>query len=532
MTQEVQELSSFCGSQTLQDLELGSVNIPSTEAYLDDRTTEGCRSDRQRPPGPLSMRQLYLELKEPRFPSYRQHRAKDQDTDVVKNNLVHPVPCQNADRRLIFQTDLNPWGAMALVYTASQREAPKIYGMVNRHLTFESFIGVRNVGSKQFPLYEFAFDLPYFAWRTTPFDTKPDDAKSRGRDRPLRNVQDLSFLSMSRSSSARASLTDYLCEAHTSVLISAIDSRRNISYAFVDSYFDDEEERESAKDYFDYPPDIDDYCDSDSNDGEDQYLEHDLIQSDPLTRGQFDTNMPLQDPWRYFWAAFKARMEAVEGEWRIVVKNAEDRIKRHIDSAPLDNGPFSLISTEEHCAWIRQTKRLLGRMIKTLEGLIKDWKRFQAQETFSQDAVAREFSDVQNSFQRLEKCVWKLKCLQKECNDFSEVVTLYMAAVANRGSEIQTGFARFGFTVAIIMLVVQLPVTLSSGIYSMQADAIPQFLRPTKHSFVALTGSLAGAVSLVSLLIHFRHIGITLWRTCFQLEASTNREDIHILKEE
>lgn len=63
MNRVVEEVSSFCGDQTLQDLELGSTKIPLTETYLDDRTTEGCRSDRQRRPGPLSVRQLYLELR-------------------------------------------------------------------------------------------------------------------------------------------------------------------------------------------------------------------------------------------------------------------------------------------------------------------------------------------------------------------------------------------------------------------------------------------------------------------------------------
>ncbi|KAH7141092.1 hypothetical protein EDB81DRAFT_69927 [Dactylonectria macrodidyma] len=527
--QEVEEVSSFCGSQTLQDLELGSRRIPSTETFLDDRTIDDCRSDGQRHPGPLSVRQQYLELKKPRFTFCDLHGTKDQDTVTANSNQEQLGPRQNADRRVIFHTNLNPWGAMALVSTASRLQAPKVYALINRHLMFESFISVRNTGSKKFPFYEFEFALPCYAWRTVMSDRKPDDAKSRGRKKPLRNVQDLSFLSIKRPSSGDASLTDYLCEAGTSVLISAIDSRRYIAYALVDSYFDDEDERESAKAYFDYP-DID--SDVDDEEDDDSYLEHDVLHSDPLTRGEFDANMPSLDPWRYFWATLKARIEVVEGEWRTVAKNAENRIKTYIDSAPLDLGPLSCISFEDHCAWIRQTKSLLGRLIKTLEGLIEDWKRFQRHETFSKDVVARELSDVHESFQVLEKCVWKLKCLQKDCNDFRDVVTLYMSAEANRGSEIQAGVAKFSVTVAIVMLVFHGPVSLSSGIYSMQADAIPHFLGPTKLSFMALTGSLVGAVFLFSLLIHFRHIGLAMWRACFRFETSTKRENHSISTDE
>ncbi|KAH6986895.1 hypothetical protein EDB80DRAFT_817509, partial [Ilyonectria destructans] len=313
----VKKVSSFCGDQTLQDLELGSINIPSTETYLDDRTTEGRRSDRQRRPGPLPVRQLYLELKK-----------EDHNTAAVDSDSVRPAPRQNADRRVIFLTDLNPWGAMTLASTASKNEALKVHGMIYRHLTFESHICVRN--SNRFPFYEFAFDIPYFVWRTTPSNAKPDDAKARGRNEPLRNVVDLSFLSKNSPASACPFPTDYLCDAHTSVLISAIDSRRNIAYALVDAYFDNGTEPESAKDYF-TNRDSDSDFDSDE---EDSYAEDDLLDTDPLTRGDFDASTPIQDPWIYFWAALKARIEVAEAEWKIVVKNVQDRIKQYVRHIP------------------------------------------------------------------------------------------------------------------------------------------------------------------------------------------------------
>lgn len=55
----------------------------------------------------------------------------------------------------------------------------------------------------------------------------------------------------------------------------------------------------------------------------------------------------------------------------------------------------------------------------------------------------------------------------------------------------------------------------------MQAEAIPHFLGPTKFSFAALTTSLIGTVLVFVLLIHFRHTGLALVRTCFYYDTST-----------
>ncbi|KAH7111571.1 ankyrin repeat-containing domain protein [Dactylonectria macrodidyma] len=128
-----------------KDLQSHPSNLPSRNVcLLDDRTNDGKRSDPQRRPGPLNVRQLYLELKKERFPLGNLHCVQDQDTTAVDTDSAQPTSL-NADKRLIFLTDLNPWGAMALVSTASKNEAAKLQRMIYRHLTFESYIGVRSV---------------------------------------------------------------------------------------------------------------------------------------------------------------------------------------------------------------------------------------------------------------------------------------------------------------------------------------------------------------------------------------------------
>ncbi|KAH8683842.1 hypothetical protein BGZ61DRAFT_549460 [Ilyonectria robusta] len=526
MNRVVEEVSSFCGDQTLHNLELGYDKIPLTKTYLDDRTSEGRRSDQQRRPGPLSVRQLYLELREKRFPLCNLDGARDHNTAAVDSDSVRPAPRLNADRRVIFITDLNPWGAMALASTASKNEALKVHRMIYRHLTFESHICVRSVASNRFPFYEFAFDIPYFVWRTTPSESKPDDAKVRGRSDPLRKVIDLTFLPKDSPASACPSPTDYLCGAHTSVLISAIDSRRNIAYALVDAYFDNDAKRESASDYFNnLDSDNDSHSDADSEE-EDTYAEDDLLNTDPLTRGDFDANIPIQDPWIYFWASFKARIEVAEAEWKIVVKNTQDRIKTYISSSQLDHRPFPSITSEQHCAWIRDARSLLGTLREPLEALIHEWKQFKPHGSFSKDSVAREMSSVDESFQELEKCVLKLKCLRRTCDDFSKGVALYMKEEANRGSKTQAGVTRFGTIIAIIMLLFHGPLSISSGILSMQADAIPHFLGPTKITFAALTTVLIGTVLVFVLLIHF---GIQFWRWCEHAFITKPRQKANLL---
>lgn len=60
-----------------------------------------------------------------------------------------------------FLTDLNPWGAMALASTASKNEALKVHDMIYRHLTFESYICVRDVAVSVLSLHHSLFLNPY-----------------------------------------------------------------------------------------------------------------------------------------------------------------------------------------------------------------------------------------------------------------------------------------------------------------------------------------------------------------------------------
>lgn len=61
---EVELVAGFCPDQTLNELESGSSSVPqATIALLDDRTNDGTNSISRGYLGPLSSRQLYLELK-------------------------------------------------------------------------------------------------------------------------------------------------------------------------------------------------------------------------------------------------------------------------------------------------------------------------------------------------------------------------------------------------------------------------------------------------------------------------------------
>ncbi|KAF7557980.1 hypothetical protein G7Z17_g209 [Cylindrodendrum hubeiense] len=143
--------------------------------------------------------------------------------------------------------------------------------------------------------------------------------------------------------------------------------------------------------------DDDDDDDDVDDDDEDCYTDNDVLQTDPLTKGAFDANMPLQDPWVYFWAVFETRIVVVNAEWKIVVKNAQVRIKTY-------------------------------------------------------DLVARELSSIRESFKDMGKCVRKLDCLRGDCDNFSKGLALYMTEEANRGSKAQAEFARIGVTMTIVML--------------------------------------------------------------------------------
>jgi hypothetical protein len=145
-------------------------------------------------------------------------------------------------------------------------------------------------------MFELSFHLPYYAYRSS--QTARIDSRIDATAIPLRKWEDVSFLDWDAQAEPC-----FLYEAQISCIISCVDQWRYTGYCWVDTYFDNKEDRESAQRYHDHakmPTGV-------------------LL--DPFTLGSKMANSPSSDPRLYFLTVLSRRLDQIAQEWeRILVK--------------------------------------------------------------------------------------------------------------------------------------------------------------------------------------------------------------------
>lgn len=112
-------------------------------------------------------------------------------------------------------------------------------------------------------------------------------------------------------------VVSHVCGAQLSVAMIVIDERRWKAHAFIDTYFDEEEDRESAQDYHEDMGLDDEEC-------------VDGLQVDPLGHGEFDANLPIWNPLQYFLRVLETRIRQVKAKWEDLVKSLEIGVKQFV----------------------------------------------------------------------------------------------------------------------------------------------------------------------------------------------------------
>ena len=152
------------------------------------------------------------------------------------------------------------------------------------------------------------FHLPFYSWRRT--SQPPKDNRSKNDGNPLRKVFNMQFLQGESPESVRE--VDYLCEGQLSVLITAINDTVWTGYCFVDTYYQNENQKRPAK----Y------YCKGDSDE--------DGLQTDPFTNGERDSSIPILDPSHYFLIVLHSQLQVFKHEWTNTVHELGIRVQNYV----------------------------------------------------------------------------------------------------------------------------------------------------------------------------------------------------------
>ncbi|KAH8662643.1 hypothetical protein BGZ61DRAFT_402356 [Ilyonectria robusta] len=483
---EVEVVMNFCPEHILEELESACpLATVKNVSLLDDRTND----DTDRPSisrgylGPLNAYKLYLELQKRRF------RCQKSDTQTGSDGTqLQP----DADRRLIFVTNLDPWTMMAIMATASLHQVGALGTSFYRHLAFESFIGSHcpsNGLSTFFQTFRLAFDLPYYVFRRAARRKPPQDHRGRGPNATHREATDLSFLTRIPAGSPPRFELEYLCQAQVSVLITGSDPWRWVAYCFVDNYFDQEDTGDS--------PDV---YDEDREVDEDTGVCH--IQPDPLTAGGLDANFPIKGPREYFLAVLQARLRDIRVEWQKLVSELETLIGKYIQP-----GPIQTTTTTHHASpnchdiptimnshvWADQTTALLRKLAQNLKMTIKQLESFEADKVFSTVAERAAISyiptirEITEDFRKYQQ---KLEFLTDDCDYYQKRVrhelTFQLSYVGANDAKAQAIMAAYGQTMTFVMLFFFTPIALAASVLSMQPKVIPAPLRLDGTSFIIL----------------------------------------------
>lgn len=284
-------LQTFCGDVDLCRLLSGPHDLKKT-ALLTEGAFHGSQWCSRPDDGPLDARQLYGLLAKPRFGSdgcncdaapltstITEIEDTNTDLDIARATRTGP----DAERRIIYITDVDKWSVLALIATVSYNQAEPLRKALYQHLASEAYIGMTN--TKAWLMFEIAFHLPFWALRTV----------QRGQE-PHRKGRDVSFL----DDTGRK--IQYIYPASYSCVVVGTDQWNYLAYCFIDTYFDESDSRrESAEGHHEM-----------RNEGGGLPL-------DPCGDNTFITEYLAANPRCWFLAVLEVRLGKVVKEGSIIV---------------------------------------------------------------------------------------------------------------------------------------------------------------------------------------------------------------------
>ncbi|KAM7193431.1 hypothetical protein V8F33_007810 [Rhypophila sp. PSN 637] len=359
------EIEGFCLPANLRLLKSGgSDEVRKPTALLDDRALQGtdirgkCRPNK----GALSAHQLYLELSKPRFVN-RPGCSAASGSGSMAANVGRPET--DAERRLIYITDVDRWSIMAIIKTASSRQAGYYKDFIYRHLVYEAFLGVR------IPIVPrtcaFEFHLPFYVYRRRSCPIQ--DQRQRADQEPLRSSWNLDSLDFDADLRPRSTLQDCIYEAQVSLIVIGFEQSW-VALSFVDTYCRGAEDNREGVQYY-------------AEENKDRDVEETCINDfkmDPLSKGIIDADRPIWEAKEYFLRILVCRTDQVRKKWHNVVYRVLQLLRRYTHSYRLCTDDTSLHRIERFNKQVdrfNETIRFLQQLVSQLPKTIDAFDSFQ-----------------------------------------------------------------------------------------------------------------------------------------------------------
>lgn len=380
------KLEEFCSGMSLDTFrrahEDGSLSLA---VWRDDRNFESNSAVPNARCQSLTAYGLLRDLSRHRFPSADNtfgnplgglnDQARGQMASILAagiDKLHTPSLELDADRRLIFITDLDRYSIFALVWTATPHQVPALRNALFDHLDFNASLNM-TASIDSFPAFELAFHLPFFVLKDAGMGQ--GDHRRNGAGKTLRRSYSVPSIS-----GPATTCSEWLHEAHISCAVTGSDESRWTAYLFADTYYFDptDEDREDVSEY-----------------ETDAFEEHSM-HPDALTYGVEDAKKPIWNPRIYFLAVFARRLSQVRKEWEKVVMKFNERIRAfedRLEAGMVDPGPLNpltnALNLPDSLVWVLRTKHLTDRLRHVLSGTIKAYEPFCSQYLACDDGSLR-----------------------------------------------------------------------------------------------------------------------------------------------
>ncbi|PMD47172.1 hypothetical protein L207DRAFT_627873 [Hyaloscypha variabilis F] len=479
---QVEKVVGFC--------ERGSSTESKKHVALLNDTNDGGNGPEKRPycrpyKGPLTSQKFRGELEKKRYKTKSDPNNTPPRLDYERDD---------AERRVVFITDLDPSTIEALAATVPRLQAPATRNMLYKNLTGKPAMGA-NISTKDLRVFTLECHITYFILKKS--ERLITDVRKTIEGKPLRQSWKLPFLSGPMSASA--SDTELLClyEAQTSLVVTGIDSRVWTAYCIVDTYFG-------------------------SNESLQHYHEENgpSAQVDPLAAGQIPAIPSITLIWaprEYFSKIVAIRMNEARRAWRQIIDEVEGSVKQvqtnHI--IPKSSNDASRQAARNYSDWCTQMVALLRRLRNRLSDTVAAWDEFRGGEIgyFNDGESTAVFSPLKNSmgdvnkaFSDLKEILRKLRDLERElCEDSPQGVHAHLNFGNQDVAIVQQRAARH-MQVLTIVTIVFFPFLLASALFSTQG-VLP--FTPNVEKFIV-------SLIILAALVIVTFIVLLKWELWFQ----------------